>query len=121
MLSDQTVLAVIGSILTLMIGIIGFFIKHWMSATDRRDARANALIETINTALSDLNNTLNSVNTGLQIYQAGMNETIINLKETVRTHTNELESHDKAIQDHEVRLAIIEKTKMQNHENTNRR
>lgn len=121
MLSDQTILAVIGSILSLMIGIIGFFIKHWMAATDKRDARANELIETINSALLDLNTTLSNVNTGLQIYQAGTNETILNLKETVRTHTNELESHGKTIQDHEVRLSIIEKTKMNNHENTNRR
>ena len=121
MLSDQTILAVIGSILTLMIGIIGFFIKHWMTATDRRDARANELIETINSALLDLNSTLNNVNTGLQIYQAGMNETIINLKDNVRTHTNELEAHGKSIQDHEVRLAVIEKVKMGNNENTNRR
>ena len=111
MLTDQTILAVIGSILTLMIGIIGFFIKHWMSATDRRDARANELIETINSALLDLNTTLNNVNTGLQIYQAGMNETIINLKETVRSHTTELEQHGKVIQDHEIRLTVIEKSK----------
>lgn len=121
MLSDQTILAVIGSILTLMIGIIGFFIKHWMTATDRRDARANELIETINSALLDLNSTLNSVNTGLQIYQAGTNETIINLKETVRTHTNELEANSKTVQNHEVRISIIEKTKLNNNENSNRR
>jgi hypothetical protein len=114
-ITDAEVLGAIGALLLILIGIIGFFVKHWMTTTDKREFRALDLIESVNDSLSELNGTLSKVNTNLEVYQASMDGTIANIRDTMGSTCRTTETHGKTIQDHEIRLTVIEKTK--SHEN----
>lgn len=112
MVTDAIVLSVIGSLILILVGIVGYFIKHWMATTDSREFRAIDLIEKINSSLMDLNITLSKVNTGLEVYQTGVNGTLNNMKESIERTCKDTDYHEKQLHDHEVRLTVIEKTKI---------
>ena len=118
---DAIILSVIGSVLLILVTIVGWFIRNWMKQTEKREDRGTELIEKTNTALSGLNDTMNKINLNLETYQASMSKEIEHVKDKVETHKNiyikdkneivkKIDEHDNSIQDLDIRVTVIEKT-----------
>jgi len=109
-LTDEIVLGVIGSLITLLIGVVGFFINRWMNQTDDRENRSIVLIEKTNDTLCNLDTTMDKINTNLLTYQATMDETVKNVKEKLNCVDKTMVDHRSDLRDHEVRIVVLEKT-----------
>lgn len=118
---DAIILSVIGSVLLILVTIVGWFIRNWMKQIEKREDRGIELIEKTNTALSGLNDTMNKTNTNLEVYQASMNKEIESVKDKVEIHksvylkdkvelVNKIVEHENDIQDHEIRIVVLEKS-----------
>lgn len=102
--ADSTILAFIGSMLILLLGISGYFINKWITASDSREL-------VMQEVLTNLNDTLAEVNTNLRVYQASMDGTLHGIRDKAERNSACIDIHDKHLQDHEIRLTIIEKQK----------
>ena len=118
---DAIILSVIGSVLLILVTIVGWFIRNWMKQIEKREDRGIELIEKTNTALSGLNDTMNKINTNLEVYQVSMNKEIESVKDKVEIHksvylkdkvelVNKIVEHENDIQDHEIRIVVLEKS-----------
>ena len=118
---DAIILSVIGSVLLILVTIVGWFIRNWMKQIEKREDRGIELIEKTNTALSGLNDSMNKINTNLEVYQASMNKEIESVKDKVEIHksvylkdkvelVNKIVEHENDIQDHEIRIVVLEKS-----------
>ena len=111
LLTDEIILTIIGTLIMLFIGVIGFFIKRWMDQTDIREERGVILSEKTNDSLKTLNDTMNKINLNLEVYQTTMSTNLTNVKEKVDDAHKKVEEHEESLQDHEVRIVILEKNK----------
>jgi len=118
---DAIILSVIGSVLLILVTIVGWFIRNWMKQIEKREDRGIELIEKTNTALSGLNDSMNKINTNLEVYQVSMNKEIESVKDKVEIHkniyikdkvelVNKIVEHENDIQDHEIRIVVLEKS-----------
>ena len=118
---DAIILSVIGSVLLILVTIVGWFIRNWMKQIEKREDRGIELIEKTNTTLSGLNDTMNKINTNLEVYQVSMNKEIESVKDKVEIHkniyikdkvelVNKIVEHENDIQDHEIRIVVLEKS-----------
>lgn len=109
-LTDEIILSIIGATITLLVGVVGYFINRWMNQTDDRETRSIGLIEKTNETLVNLDNTMDKININLMTYQASMDETVKNVKDKIGCTDKKIEEHDNHIQDHEIRIVVLEKT-----------
>ena len=117
---EAIILSVIGSVLLILVTIVGWFIRNWMKQTEKREDRGTELIEKTNTALSGLNDTMNKINLNLETYQASMSKEIEHVKDKVETHkniyikdkvelVNKIDEHETTINDLNIRTTINER------------
>lgn len=120
MTTDSTILSIIGTLLLLLIGIAGFFIKRWMDTTETREDRGNLLTEKTNESLLKLNDTMNVINNNLIGFQERTEANVSHIKDKIESHKTiylkekvcidkKLEDHESDIQDHSVRITVLEK------------
>ena len=122
-MTDSYILSAIGAAILLLLGIAGFFIKRWMDKTEQLTEHSSGLIEKTNLALQALNLTMTNINNNLLMYQMKVDTTIDNIKTNIDNHKNiyirekkmidrQIETHDNDIQDLNIRVTVIEKTKL---------
>lgn len=112
MITNAIILSALGSVLMILLLIIGWFIKSWMKQT-------MTVVEKTNVALSDLTTALNKVINKLDVYQATMDINLEHVKEKVDTQAKTIKDHvmdrinvtnklECDLQDHEIRITLLE-------------
>ena len=109
---NAIILSAIGSLIIILLTIVGYFVKHWMDTTDKREDRNMGVIKDINQSILVLNTTLVKINTGMEVFEASATGSFTNIISDIAKTERNIDCHEKKLNDHEVRLTVIEKTKI---------
>lgn len=118
--TEALALVIVGSLLSLLIAISGFFVKRWMDKTEKSEERGLILIERTNESINNLNNTMNKMNINMETFQATIKGSVDSINDKIEIHKNvylghknsidhSIQYHHDKIDNHETRITVLEK------------